>query len=152
MRKPFSASITKILKDGGWYEGRHVADTLVWPSEYVVFDRAFEILDEFGGLHIGKAGEGINMATSDVNFDSAYTGGLQSVVKTYEESLHTRLYPVADCHNSHFFLLADEKGACYAYSFDDTLIYFADSFEETLEMLLLGIRPPDHKGDLKAPS
>jgi hypothetical protein len=132
----FSPAVVDLLRRAGWQEGRIVANALLAPGQFALFPRAQEVLAEFGGLHVGECGSGIDCATSDVQIDPRLCVHLAAELKSLEEALKTRLYPLGEVHRGHGYLILDELGRTYLLS--DELEPFTATFARCLELLLLG--------------
>lgn len=101
-----------------------------------IFPMAQNILREFGNLHVGSCGDGVDFATSDVDFNLQTMVDLESEMKDFKEARGISLIPLAAVHYGHGFLVVDETGRTYLLS--DELEEFAPTFDDALEMLLLG--------------
>jgi len=140
MSDRFSKPLLKILRKGGWFEGRYVSPALISPPELELFPKAQEVLSEFGGLHVGECGPGIDWATSDVEIAPRLGAHLAPELKEFEMSLGVRFFPLGEVHRSQGYLVIDDNGKTYLLN--DELMPLAPSFAEGLERLLLGKRPP----------
>jgi hypothetical protein len=89
MADDFSSAVLEILRRAGWHEGRNVT-AIVPPPQFSLFPCAQDVLAEFGGLHIGECGAGVDCATSDVNLDPHLATHLTTELKEFESSLNTR--------------------------------------------------------------
>jgi hypothetical protein len=139
MDERFSIPVVDILRAGGWFDGRNVSGDFDLPSEFAVFPKALDVLSEFGHLHFGECGPGIDCATSDVEINPSAAIHLASDLKDQERILNTRLYPLGEVHRRHGYVLIDEHGRTYLLG--DELSRFASTFDRALELLLLGRKP-----------
>jgi len=139
MTDRFLEPVVDILQAGGWMEGRNVSYRACVPAEFVLFPKAEEVLSEFAGLHLGNCGPGIDCATSDVEIDPSAASHLVSDLLKFEGILNARLFPLGEVHRAHGYLVIDEYGRTYLLN--DELSPFASTFDEALELLLLGKRP-----------
>lgn len=134
--KRFSAEIVHILEQGRWYEGRTLPFSLPHELQSELFPAAERILREFGGLHVGRAGSGIDMARSDIEFDPYAAAHLVPELREHGLKLQQRLFPLAQFCNAHFYVIIDGRGRIYMLN--DELLRLAPSFDQALEFLLLG--------------
>lgn len=132
----FSQQVTDILTEAGWHQGRSVMLNDYVSSDNVIFPVAAKVVCEFGGLHVGHCGPGIECATSDVHIDPRSASHVKDDLANYANHLATKLFAIGEVHRGHGFLVIDESGKTYLLS--DTLDRFASSIEESLERLLLG--------------
>ena len=144
MPSSFSPSVLDILSKAGWFEERNVAVPL--PPEFQPFPMAQRILTEFGGLHIGQCGAGIDCATSDIEINPNLAIHTLQELSTIGRSIDNRLFPLGEVHRGHGFLVVDERGRIYLLS--DELSRFAPTFARSLELLLLGKKPDN--GEIEA--
>lgn len=143
------SSVRRVLVEAGWHPGRHIdVDARVWQSH-----PAHRILKEFGGLHIGRCGQGIECATSDL--EVGFCEPDQEVGPVWSELLGSQLVAVAEVHHRHGWLLVDEAGRCFGASqIHDAFYYVGPDFGVGLERLLIGrktrpmLRPDQHEIDL----
>jgi hypothetical protein len=139
MASSYSGPLLALLRRGGWFEGRTSSEFLIGAPHLDLFPKAEEVLREFGGLHLGECGPGIECATSDVEIDPNLTVHLASDLAQFAASKKLKLYPLAEVHRGHGFLIIDEHGRVYLLS--DDLVPFAPTFGQGLELLLLGKKP-----------
>jgi hypothetical protein len=139
MYERLSEAVVAILQRVGWYEGRDVSSSFTLPSQPPIFPRAQEAIAEFGGLHFGSCGPGIERATSDVNIDPNLATHLASELEGLGKSLQTKLFPLGEVHRGHGYLVIDEQGRTYLLSAN--LSPFASNLSQCLELLLLGKKP-----------
>jgi hypothetical protein len=132
----FAMPVLDILRRAGWFEGRNIA--VAPPPQFFLFPKANDVLAEFGGLHIGQCGSGIECATSDVQIEPSLATHLSSELNGAEQSLNVRLFPLGEVHRGHGYLIIDEYGRTYLLS--DELSPFAPTFVRSLELLLLGMK------------
>jgi hypothetical protein len=137
MSVELSQTVLEILRNAGWFEGRNVPIPLA--GEYQPFPNAQIVLAEFGGLHIGDCGAGVDCARSDIEIDPNLAIHLFPELKAVERSINSRLFPLGEVHRGHGYLVIDENGRIYLLS--DELSRFAPSFARSLELLLLGKKP-----------
>jgi hypothetical protein len=138
MENKFSQATKEILRKAGWFGGRNVTQTLAPAIQLELFPKAQEVLSEFGGLHIGECGPGIDCATSDVNISPDLCVHLTNELKDRSVRIGKRLFPLGEVHRGHGFLVIDEDGRTYLLS--DELVLHGATFWDSLEALLLGKR------------
>lgn len=139
MSNRFSPQVESALKAAGWFEGRRVDLDKSSLGALSLFNKAEDVLNEFGGLHFGNCGPGIDCATSDVKIDPSVAVHLAPELRTYASARSTRLFPLGEVHRGHGYLVIDEAGNIYLLS--DVLEPFAPTFPQSLELLLLGRKP-----------
>ena len=133
-----SPRVTEILAKAGWYPGRSVPISPFIPDGFVPFREAETVLREFGGLHLGDCGAGVDFARSDVEIDPRLADHLKAELAEHEQPLGARLLPLGEVHRGHGYLVIDERGRTYLLF--DELSPLAPSFSQALESLLLGVR------------
>jgi len=132
--------VTHILKGVGWYPQRRVDLPPSLVKECPPEHPALAILSNFGGLHVGSSGSGIECARSDVRF--VWLGhDFDDNIAPWEALLLTKLVGVGEVHNHHTGLYVAQDGRCFGLS----LIHDAFSFEgvnigEALQRFLDGMR------------
>lgn len=140
MSRVHSPKIERILRSAGWTPGRRI-DLRVWNAFPVPpFTAAQSVLTEFGGLHLGSTGPGIDCATSDVDLTPQWPNRQFTDYPDLERSLGQRLYPLGVTHRANMDLLIDESGR--VYELQDDLHFVASTFADALEIILLGKRRP----------
>ena len=116
MAHKFSRHVLDLLQKAGWFEGRNISLVTFSPTQLGLFTQAQEVLREYGGLHVGECGPGIDCATSDVHIDPSLTVHLEPELKDYEKKLGTRLFPLGEVHRGHGYIVIDEQGKTYLLS------------------------------------
>lgn len=141
-----SNEIARMLAECGWHAGRDVSAALKLPKDFVIFPTVQRILAEFGNLKCGKRGPGIECARSTLNLDPSLAEGESDRFKPYSQLIGSKLYPLGEGDDGHYFVAVDERGRVFLVM--DFLMFVADSFEVALENLLLGRkpRPVDEQG------
>ena len=133
----FSEVVRNYLITAGWYEGREVFNKVKIPEGFKLFPAAIKVLREFGNLHIGECGKGKDCAKSDVRVDPSWEEGLELLLEPYSVEFGFKLLLIGRFHHEHSHLVLDEFGRVYAL--DDEFDPLATSFDQALEVLLLGI-------------
>lgn len=144
----FSPEVVALLRSAGWHEGRRI-DLTLWDQEEVrPFGVARDILSEFGGLHIGDTGPGVDMARSDVDLRHDAILSFWDHFRERERQVGCRVYPLGSVHHAHGEILISESGRVYLDSCVHELFEcVGQTFSEGLERLLLGKHPrPDEPG------
>ncbi|MBL8203785.1 MAG: SUKH-3 domain-containing protein [Blastocatellia bacterium] len=137
--KRFSDEVDRLLVKAGWFEGRDVLDQVRLLEGFTPFAAAQQVLREFGNLHIGSSGAGIDCARSDVEIDPSLIAGGEELIAEFENKLGIKLTPLGEAHNGHLIFLMDEQGRVFAsWLFHDVFPY-AKSFDRALETFLLGL-------------
>ncbi len=137
--KRFSDETTRLLLEAGWFEGRDIIDQYSILEGFTPFPAAAEVLREFGNLHIGSSGTGIDCARSDVEIDPSLIAGGEELIAEFEAKLGIKLTPLGEAQNGHLILIMNEQGRVFvSWLFQDVFPY-AKSFDRALETLLLGL-------------
>lgn len=137
----FSAEIWELFKEVGWYKGRNVKDSLEIPLvEYPNYPQfALNFLYEFGRLHVGKSGAGINVAkvSIDINPNKAkFENEKDGYFYHYSSLIKTQIYPLGILSDG-YYLGVDEKE--HIYCIEDYCTLIAENLEQGISDLLLGI-------------
>jgi SUKH-3 immunity protein len=132
-----SPRVAELLTKAGWYPGRSVPTSPFIPDGFVSFRAAETVLREFGGLHFGECGAGVDFAGSDVEIDPRLADHLKAELAEHEQPLGARLLPLGEVHRGYGDLVIDERGRTYLLF--DGLSPLASSFSQALESLLLGV-------------
>ncbi|WP_336520718.1 SUKH-3 domain-containing protein [Planctellipticum variicoloris] len=102
---------------------------------------AFDILEQFSGLHVGAGpdGEMLEEIFNDICFEPARND--DPVVLRWSELLDSALVGFAECHHRHgaLFVSADGRVFCQSYM-HDAFAYQADDFQTAIDGLLFGVR------------
>lgn len=127
--------VRSLFVAAGWQAGRCVDVDARVPKRHA----AYKILEELGGLHVGRAGHGVECASSDLKFGFSEVD--QDVASVWSELLKSRLLGIAEVHNRHGWLLVDEVGRCFGASqIHDAFYYEGQNSDVAIERLLLGRR------------
>ncbi|MCG3134805.1 MAG: hypothetical protein HMLKMBBP_02187 [Planctomycetes bacterium] len=138
MTRIHSPAVRRILRSAGWTDGRRI-DLGPWQAFPVSpFPAAQAVLTEFGGLHFGSTGPGIDCARSDVDLTPSWPNRRFTGYPDLERSIGQRLYPLGETHRANMELLIDESGR--VYELQDDLHFVAPTFADALEIILLGKR------------
>lgn len=128
-------SVRPLFLAAGWSPGHPVAV----PSTISIDHPAANVLAQFGGLKVGKVGAGEECATSDVCFGEVYPN--EDITRVWGSLLGSELIGVAEVHHAHEALYVDIGGRYYgASTVHDAFYFYAETFGETMERLLLGRR------------
>ncbi len=128
-------TVRRIFVAAGWRSGRRVDVSAMVPSNHP----ASAILAEFGDLTVGDGGAGQECAKSVLAFK--YVEPDRSIA-VWADLLRDRLIGIADVDNGHAELYVDSSGRYYvASAVHDAFSFAGASFAETMERLLLGLRP-----------
>lgn len=112
-------------------------ESLKLPSDFVLFDKAEEVLREFGGLRIGSTGNGITCAKSDIEFMPEWAEGLSEVTKGFGTGEKV-MFPLGEFHRKNGILFIEQSGEIYVLF--DGLELFSGSLDRALVELLLGLK------------
>ncbi len=134
----FEPKVEKKLREAGWFPGR-IATDRNWPMPERLTARVQSVLDEFGGLHIGKTGPGGKWAAHDVTVDPIRAGPSLELAMEDDPQLARQLYPVASFEGELSFLLLNPDGRVfYTCEIASGLELVADGFDTALSMVLTG--------------
>jgi hypothetical protein len=143
------ASVRSLFLAAGWQPGRRIRVDGRVPELHP----AHSILQEVGGLRVGRSEPGIECARSDLEF--GFCEEDYEILSTWGDLLRSRLVEVAEVHNRHGWLIVDEAGRCFGASQIHDAFYFeGQTFGEAVERLLLGrkarpmLRPDQHQVEL----
>lgn len=137
--------VERLLRDSGWYPGRRVAEAVErWRASltddgFIMHPVAETILLEYGGLHVGGVGPGINLARSDVQFDPTLAFGERDRFTEYFAELRDQdVFPLGEAHLGHGFVGVSRSGQIFLLM--DAVYARWTTFGVALRGLLLGIR------------
>ena len=136
-----------MLRDAGWHPGRRVPDaverwrTTLTPEGFRLHAAAEAVLLEYGGLHIGRVGPGVDQARSDVELDPVLAAGEADRFGDFPELAGRSVFPLGEAAGGHLFLGIAETGEVYALM--DEVHGRWTAFSAALTHLLLGIRQAD---------
>lgn len=139
----FAPEVLKILRAAGWAEGRDVLDMRLFPKAIESFSSARAIVREFGGLHLGSSGRGVDMAKSDIEVNPSLGIHLVEDLAKVGQPIGQKLYPLGEVYSGNGYLITDESGRIYVYY--DELTPIAPTFDRALEVLLLGKKESDEE-------
>src|SRR6185295_15236607 len=117
----FSPEVEAILRRAGWFEGRRFDLAIYDTFPMKPHAAAREVLSEFGGLHIGETGRGIDCARSDVDLRPEWTDRSFEGYEELDAAVGSVLYPLGETHRQNAYLLIDERGRVYEVM-DDLMI------------------------------
>jgi hypothetical protein len=117
----------------GWRPGRRVGV----PSGVDTAHPAHEVLQEFGGLRVGRTGSGEECATSDLEFCLVRDF---DDVEAWEMRLGVRLVGVGEAHKRHGEVYVDNQGRCFGAWLNTIFVFEGGTFSAAMECLLLGRR------------
>lgn len=127
-------SIRREFAAAGWKTDRQVSVDPHVCQEHP----AFSILQNFGGLHVGIIGNGVECGKSDIEFgwiDLAEHWPLFD----WPELSTLELVGIAEVHHRHSISAIDRSGRCFGI-FEDGLCFEGQTWREAFERLLLGYR------------
>ena len=129
-----TSAVRSTFEAAGWHPSRRVAVSDRVPETHP----AYEILEEMGGLLVGRVGPGEECAQSDIAFEFCED---QEYQQAWSLLLGSMLIGIAEVHNHHGWLFIDERGRCFGASQVHDAFYFGgQTFGEAVEGLLLGRR------------
>jgi hypothetical protein len=133
----FSPIVTKLLLNAGWTEGR-VVPLAALHDDFTLHPAAETVLREFGGLHINHHDGSSESAPMNMDLLPNWAGGPDQVVGVATAD-GSALYPLGSAGNEHCDLYIDTAGRVYLCF--DGLDFYAPSFDDALEVILLGHHP-----------
>ena len=104
---------------------------------------AFEVLKRYAGLTVGACGEGVEVATSDIEFRIPESDNPEDYEEksTWEQLLEVRLVSIAHVHHQHGELFIGSDGRCFGRSYiHDAMWFEGETFEVAVRNILKGIR------------
>ncbi len=140
MKARFSPEVESILRRGGWFEGRTFDLAIYDTFPTRPFPGARQVLAEFGGLRFGEVGPGVDSSRNDFDLRPMWRDRRFKGYPDLEGQIGMKLYPLGQVHRSNGHLLIDESGRVYVLWEGFDLV--APSFDEALELLLLGWNHP----------
>jgi hypothetical protein len=142
----FPEEVTEILERAGWFSGRRVDDdtfenwrrTLLTSDDIEMSSAAEVVLREFGGLAIESTKRGVDVARMSLELDPLQAEGGAQELRRLAVVAGVPVFPLGTFADGDGLFLIDESGKVYL-DFDMT-VPVADSFDEALVRLLLGIK------------
>ena len=120
----------------GWNPTRSSSETFAAATRAT--DRCRALIGEFGGLRVGKAGPGTEVAASDVHFYSTQRPEVSGLSLPWLSLIGTAA-AFATAHNDHMILLVNDAGEFFVYTDPDEKLYnTGKNFGELLKRLLWG--------------
>jgi hypothetical protein len=102
--------------------------------------RALEVLNQFGGLHVGQTGPGTEQAASDVHFYALPRPDLSAIIYPWTPEVGV-CAAFATAHNDHMILFVNDAGEYFVFTNPDECLYkLAGTFGEAMQTLLWGYR------------
>lgn len=140
----FRNETEEMLRRAGWSPGRTIAEQVVkWEerlSEFRIFRRAREALNEFGGLRIDEKGPGIECAREPFHLDPTLAVGESDRFARFTSVVGSDLYPFGDVVHGHGFLAMAEDGKTYMLM--DSIWFAGEDFDDALDGLVRGRAKP----------
>jgi len=136
----FSLTTLEMLREAGWFPGRDVSADIQQPAGFTLFPAALNALKEFGLLHIGRRGPGVEFVRTPVIIDPMLGLGEDERFIDLSEIIHTKLYPLGETEDRHGFLAIDEYSRVFLIMGD--LCFVGNTVDEGLENLLNGLKKP----------
>jgi hypothetical protein len=138
----------QALREAGWRPGRRVSPERVreWEAAlaadgFALHAAAEPVLSEYGGLHVGRVGPGVECAASDVDLNPVLAVGERDRFARLLPEPHGRsAYPLGEAHHGHAFLCISATGEVFAFM--DEVFARWPSFGAALRDLVVGLRPP----------
>lgn len=148
MMMKFSEDTKKYLKKYGWSESRKI-DTLKYEKKYqeegyLIFDKALEVLSNFGDLRFSIPEKPIGTTTLHFDVIKTVEDNFKENVEFYESKIGEALLPIGEVYRDYFMIMLSESGKMYG-AFDFTLRKEGDTFEEGIEALIYDLETPEIK-------
>jgi len=106
------------------------------------------LLEQFGGLTVGRSGAGVTCARGSVRIEpDAYGSGPESLAE-HSKSAGRQLYPIGETHNRYMMATVDAHGGIYLLG-DGGAEFAGPSIYHAFEAILQG-RLPWTAGDARA--
>lgn len=150
--KRFSAPVEQALRESGWFPCRAVRRDLMrswlafrWPSSsgyQCIFPSAYQVLQEFGDLHIQQPADDRGMNFNPIRIDPLKVVHEEDVDSWihYEWQLNDRLFPlgIQNEGGSWVNLLIGNGGRIYSISgVSGEFFLVGETFDQALEALVL---------------
>jgi hypothetical protein len=141
MQPSVGSEIGRLLRDAGWFPSRRLPEAVArWRSAleaegFVLHPAAEAVLVEFGGLHVGSMGPGVEMARSEVCLDPSLAVGER---ERFAELRGRQVFPLGEVDGGNGFLGVDRAGAVYLVA--EEVLARWPSFEAALRSLVTGTR------------
>ncbi|HBB87906.1 MAG TPA: hypothetical protein DC047_09845 [Blastocatellia bacterium] len=136
----FSAATKEMLGEAGWIPDRDVSREIQLPPGFDPFPAALKALAEFGNLHVGRRGSGVEFARTPIVLDPMLAMGEDDRFREFSGILKSNLYPLGETDDGHGFVAIDEQGRVFLI-YDD-LNFVGETFDSALENLLAGAKRP----------
>jgi hypothetical protein len=138
MNERFLPETTAMLREAGWFPGRDVSNDLQLPPDFTLFPAALAVLKEFGLLHVGQGGPGVEMARTTLDLDPMLAIYENDTFSDYEKDIQAKLYPLGEAEHGHAFLAIDERGQVYLLF--GKVYWISETFDAALDNLLNGLK------------
>lgn len=149
----FPEPVDAALRAAGWQPGRwDIKQAEYWADElrghaspaghrHSVFPAAVEAWAEFGGLRVGAAGPGRQVAPALLDLDPLHGLHMARTLGDLGRALDTEVCPLGEEPDSHALLAIDAEGR--VYTLDHTGDWFlGPHIDAALTTLLTGTTPP----------
>ena len=98
-------------------------------------------LREYGALHVGEVGPGLEAARSDIAFDPLLAEGEEDcLLEAFPEVRGRALFPLGEVHRGHGFLAIAEDGEVFLVM--EEVFARWPTLTVAVEALLLGLKHP----------
>jgi hypothetical protein len=136
----FTGDTLKILRSGGWFEGRSV-DTAAWENllrkeGHPVHAAVIAFLREFGGL-VFENPNPVRQASTDWGFRVEKAVASAVRMKYYSERARRPLCVIGESDRGYLQLMMDETGQVYG-GFDEEFFYLGKSGRHAIDALRSG--------------
>ena len=109
-------SVQDLFVSAGWK-----ASGATTSSPCIAVEFARQLIAEFAGLRVGRAGSGRDLATSDIHFYSHLRPEVSVVGEPWLSGLGP-LSGIATAHHDHIIVLVGSGGQCYAFTDESPMI------------------------------
>ena len=119
MMMKFSEDTKKYLKKYGWSESRKI-DTLKYEKKYqeegyLIFDKALEVLSNFGDLRFSIPEKPIGTTTLHFDVIKTVEDNFKENVEFYESKIGEALLPIGEAYRDYFMIMLSESGNYNGY-------------------------------------
>jgi len=137
-------AVAHILSEAGWFVEREVEIShyveFLKNDDYVIFERAVQVLKEYGGLKIQFKNPRKPDQYLTLNVDPEHAGKsiFRELVTRYEQHCNESFIILGEIASIDMTWYIGSSGKFYGGN-EDFLIYLGDSFEEALYHVVIGV-------------
>jgi hypothetical protein len=110
-------------------------------SGFGMFDTAYAVLAEFGGIQVSRSGPGVECSRGGVDINPDLADGEEERFATLAHLVGGAVFPLGEAYGGHAFIGIDEKGMVYLVG--DALKLLGRDMYEAADAVLEGRLPKD---------